>query len=481
MMIKLFTEFIGIMAVISLLWYSSNGQQKIKEGLNIQNSFLPRDESSFVEDEYSLDGKLEIEGDIAQILQLFFDQRPSFSGHAHATLYLSGSFDLPHWNGSLTLSDGIYEIPEIGTSIKDLSATLENIGPRLQLTILEANDGRGGRISGSGYLLIDEELHHPYVLNLTLSEAAVFNQDYVQVVSNGLLTFQGNSEEGSLTGQLQASKASVIIPERSHSTINTVDVSYINVPTNTPNPQSYQRQHPAWPLALNIRLSFPRTLTINGSDLSSYWKGDLFIQGTAENPSFLGDLKIVGGEYLFNGNPFEINQGMISFEGDIEKKTTFYVIASKNLDKVKIDVIAKGPIKNPSITFRSNPPLPQQEILSWILFNRGTSEISPFQGTQLSESVTNLSSQQKGPDVLSKIRSLLRIDRLEIGQNSLGNQNDVNVQVGKYISDNILISIITSDVNRLAIEATINDNIKLQAQVGDDSQGQLLLKWKRDY
>src|SRR5690606_30756378 len=141
--------------------------------------------------------------------------------------------------------------------------------------------------------------------------------------------------------------------------------------------------------------------------------------------------------------------------------------------------IAKGPIKKPELSFRSNPPLPQREILSWILFNRGASEISPFQGSQLSESITNLSTNQEGPDILSKIRSTLKIDRFEICRNPKNDNNEVNVHVGKYISDNVLISVIKSDVNRLAIEATITERIKLQAQVGDDSQGQLLLKWKR--
>ena len=38
-----------------------------------------------------------------------------------------------------------------------------------------------------------------------------------------------------------------------------------------------------------------------------------------------------------------------------------------------------------------------------------------------------------------------------------------------------------SDVNRLSIEASLRKNVKLQAEVGDDAQGQILLKWKQDY
>lgn len=57
---------------------------------------------------------------------------------------------------------------------------------------------------------------------------------------------------------------------------------------------------------------------------------------------------------------------------------------------------------NPEISFRSNPPMPQKRNSSWILFGRGTSEISPFQGTQLTESITNLKTNNKGSDVAHK-------------------------------------------------------------------------------
>lgn len=434
-----------------------------------------------IDPEAPLSGSVSAEGEIAPLLQIVLDNPTTFSGHAKTVLNLSGNFSNPQLAGSCEISGGSYEIPEIGVLLVDLFATIEATGSQLNITHLEAKDGKGGRVAGTGSFLIDKEQSNPFLLQLTLEEATLLNQDFVQVVCNGPLTFKGNSKEGSLSGELQVSRAAVTIPERTYSTINTVEVTYINLPENAPKPQALDTQNSSWPLALDIHLIIPRSLSVKGKDLSSIWKGEIAVQGQAKTPLLFGELKITDGEYLFNGNPFAINQGTITFAGDLDKKTTLYVIASKDLDKIKVDVIAKGPIRNPELSFRSNPPLPQREILSWILFNRGTSEISPFQGSQLSESITNLSTNQQGPDVLSKIRSTLGIDRFEICRNPNNDNNEVNVQVGKYISDNVLISVIKSDVNRLAIEATLTDKIKLQAQVGDDSQGQILLKWKRDY
>lgn len=428
-----------------------------------------------------LSGSLYAKGEMAPFLHTLLDTPTSLSGKTEIQLNLSGTYQDPLFNGTAQITHGSYEIPEISVLLTDLTASINVDGPKLSITELSALDGKGGRVFGSGFYYIDETQKYPYALNLTLQEASLLNQDYIKIICNGPLTFRGNTQEGALIGKLEASSALITIPERSSSTINTVDVTYVNIPENTPRPQSLVTQKSSWPLSLDINLQFPKALRIEGHDLSSIWGGEVDVQGTGKSPLLYGELKIVEGQYLFNGNPFALNQATVTFAGEFEKKTTLYAIASRDLDKVKVDVIAKGPVKNPAISFRSNPPMPQREILSWLLFNRGTSEISPFQGAQLSESITNLSTNQQGPDVLSKIRSTLKIDRFEIGRNQTNEGAGVNVEVGKYISDNILISVIKSDVNRIALEATLSDQIKLQAQVGDDSEGKLMLRWKKDY
>lgn len=435
-----------------------------------------------IDPEAPLRGSIAAEAEIAPLLYATLQTPTTFSGHAKASLSLMGTYSQPQFEGTCELANGSYEIPEIGVFLTGLSAQIDVRNSELQIKNVIASDGQQGSVTGSGYVFLNPAQHYPFLLDLKLENAAALNQDYIQVISNGSLTLKGNLQEGALGGNLEASQASVTIPDHSNSTINTVDVTYVNIPEEIAQPQSIRSQEgPAWPLNLDIHLEIPRSLSITGRDLSSDWKGALHIHGTASKPLVTGEVKITEGEYLFNGNPFQINQGTLTFAGDLDKKITLYVIASRDLDKVKVDVIAKGPVRNPEISFRSNPPLPQREILSWILFNRGTSEISPFQGAQLSESITNLSTHQQGPDVLSKIRSTLGIDRFEICRSPNNDNNNVNVQIGKYISDNFLISVIKSDVNRIAIEATLTDRIKLQAHVGEDSQGQLLLKWKRDY
>jgi len=239
-----------------------------------------------------------------------------------------------------------------------------------------------------------------------------------------------------------------------------------------------------WPLVLNLQIEAPNKIFIKGSGFASEWKGSVLLSGDSKAFLVNGDLSIINGTYLFQGKEFQIKEGKISFAGDPEKKTTLYLIASKQIDDINAEIILRGPLKDPAIAFRSNPPLSQSEILSWILFNRGLSDISSFQGRQLNQSIKNLKNDNEEPDVLTKIRNQIGIDRIDISRDEYGEENEVSVQVGKYIYQGVYVSVnksITAETNRLAIEANLINHFKLQAEVGDDSAGQLLLKWKKDY
>lgn len=427
-------------------------------------------------------GLLTGKAEITTLLKTLPDP-PAISGPAQFQILLAGSLNHPQLTGQCDISDGTFEILKLGATLHHLTAHIEATPSQLLIQSISGNDDSGGTVIGTGTMQLDPEKKFPFTLNLQLAQTTLFNQDYATASFDGQLTLAGDTTAGKLSGVLQARTATFTIPEQSPALMNHVDVTFVNQPDHEPPPQaqSLASISARWPLTMDIALQFPENLTISGRDLNSTWKGAVTIQGTTKTPLLLGDIKVTDGQYLFNGKPFAINQGNIHFAGEINKKTSLYIIASKDLDQIGVDVILKGPLKNPSITFRSNPPLPQREILSWILFNRGSSEISPFQGSQLSESITNLDSKNQGPDILTKIRTSLGIDRLDFSRTGDGNEGQMSVQVGKYISDNVLVTVKKSDINSLAIEAAITNRIKLQAEVGDDAQGELLLKWKRDY
>lgn len=58
------------------------------------------------------------------------------------------------------------------------------------------------------------------------------------------------------------------------------------------------------------------------------------------------------------------------------------------------------------------------------------------------------------------------------------------MQVGKYLSKGVFVKLskdVTNEVNRVGVEAKVHKNVSVQAEVGDDSEGKVMLRWKKDY
>lgn len=431
-------------------------------------------------------GELAANAELSSLLQ-FFPDPPTMTGDIKFIGVLKGTISDPLVSGSIQLDKGSFAIHPIGTDLQNLSANfLFNLNNReVTLTQGEAADKYGGKVALNGNLQLDIPKKCPFTLNLNLSHVTVFDQDLVKVSFDGDMALGGDFDKAMLSGKVTCHEGIITASENASNTLPLLEVNYINHPEGAPLPQAQSITPPGslWPITLDLLVNFPKNLQIKGKDFTSLWRGDIAIKGSGTEPELYGDIKLEEGQYDFNGNPLALKKGTITFNGEIEKKTTLNVVARKEIKDVNIDIVIKGPLKNPEVNFRSNPPMPQREILSWLLFNSGSSDISPFQGSQLTESIKNLSSgKTTGPDVLTKIRTKLGIDRLEIGRCGSGaSEGQMSVQVGKYLSKNVMISLNKKEVNSVSIEATLPKKFILQAQVSDEAQGQMLLKWKRDY
>jgi translocation and assembly module TamB len=423
--------------------------------------------------------------DIAPLLHLFSTDTTNITGKAKIALNVSGTIETPNIQGQAELIDGTFEDHETGAIFTHIHANLEGDGSKVLLKELSGMDATRGQLSGSGVIEIDLAKKFPYEIDLIFDKTQFVRLDFAKAVGSGSLKLTGTTEGGLVKGKINSDEIIITIPEQNAALMESVEITYINQPVIEKGPTQISPPKTSFPLNLDVEMDVANNAKISDENLTSEWKGNIKMTGTTTQPIINGEFKILQGQYMFNGKAFKITQGTIAFNGPPEK-TTLYIITAYDLNAIVAEVILKGPIKNPSISFRSNPPLSQREILSYILFGRGFSELSPVEGSQISHSIKNLNTKSQTPDVLSKIKNTIGIDRIDISRNGGSEANDVSVQVGKYISRGVFVYVnrsITAGSNRLAIEAEVMHNIKLQAEVGDgeDSDSSVLFKWKHDY
>jgi translocation and assembly module TamB len=421
---------------------------------------------------------------IAPLINLFLNDSVRIGGEVDLALDVTGSLDNPAFSGRVDLRKGTYEDLDLGVFVKNISGKIEGEGNRLILKALAGVDSSVGRLSGTGFIELDPKTLFPFEIALKVQNGILLQLDLAEAVGSGNMVFSGNKEKGLLKGELEVTSAHITIPEKTPKRlIVPLDITYINQPIDNKAISIKDVKKETWPVELDLKLRIPGNTLATGRNLKSEWKGEIALSGLSDNPSLNGFLKVVKAEYEFDDKIFKAKEGTITFNGDLEKKSTIYVVSGLNFPEVKIDAILKGALVDPELTFRSTPPLSQKEILSWILFNEAVSEISPLQAVQLSQTLLSLGGDDR-TDVLGNIRKSLGVDRLDIKSTETEEGNELTVRVGKYLSRVFFVSInknITAETNELAIEAELAKNVKAQVEIDDDAQGTLILKWQKDY
>ncbi len=432
-------------------------------------------------------GHLEAKGEVESLLKLIVTDTTNISGFAEVKIDVGGSLDEPSITGKALLSNGTYESLDTGGVFKNLQLLIEGDGRVLRLKELRADDALSGSLSMTGEVLLDKELKFPHAFNISLNNARLIHQDYASANGTGNLTLKGNSESSLLAGPLKIDAAHVVIPEKTPPQFHRVDVLFVTDREVESGSENTKKNN--WPISMDLEVSIPQTAFLEGRHLESLWKGNVRLSGSADKPLLNGTMEIVKGSYDLHGHTFNSRLGMIQFAGDPAHKSTIYVSAERQIEQNRIEVIVSGALSDPEIRFRSNPPMSEKEILSWILFNRGISDITAHEGKTLQQSSITISGGKGDDDLLSQIRNHFGIDRLDLNTNE-GNAlnpsgtNEVSLRVGKYFSKGVFVSInksINAEANQLALEANLARYWKLQAEVGDNAEGKFIIKWERDY
>jgi len=430
---------------------------------------------------------LQAEGPVAPVLELFFPDTLNLQGQSRLNLQVTGTAKEPKIEGGIEISDGFVESYALGTTLSNLRASLKGDGSTLKLESLSAGDGASGSLSATGEMSLSAENRYPYNFRLLIDNGRLVNLDNVASTVSGELLLKGDRDSAFIGGRIANGETVITVPEKIPELSSSIDVIYVNLPSGVP-PPTPARYRPALtlPVSLDLQVEVPGKFHINDVDLASEWRGEVQIKGTTEEPELLGNLKSVRGNYLLNGRQFALTEGQITFAGNPEKKTTIYAVASRDINDIIVEIVLKGKARNPDILLRSNPPLSQQEILSLILFGRAPSDISTDQGEILEQSLENLSDSSSKPGTLSKIQKSFGIDTIEVGRDIYADDPDeISVQIGKYLTPNLFISINRSfadeSVNKIAIEMRLRRSLKLQLEAGDNSEGQVSLKWRHDY
>jgi translocation and assembly module TamB len=196
------------------------------------------------------------------------------------------------------------------------------------------------------------------------------------------------------------------------------------------------------PWKLDIALT-GRELQVTGLGINSRWTTNLKIGGFADAPRFTGRADLVRGDYDFAGRNFKLDRGIIRFRGESPPDPLLDIHAQAQVQGLDASVIVQGTGLQPEITFASTPPLPQDELLSRILFGTSITNLSAPEALQLASAVAALQSGSGSLDPINALRRAVGLDRLRVVPADVATGQKTSIAAGKYITRKLFVEVVT--------------------------------------
>jgi translocation and assembly module TamB len=428
-----------------------------------------------------LSGRVDADLQLALLPAVLGLEGQTMAGQGRLDIKLSGSLEEPHAFGRINVVQGLYQNIDLGLYFKDIEADLTATESEIKLVKARAGDGEGGVISADGSLSLDPERKFPYRVNVKMEQARLVRLDLLSTKGAGQAALAGDTGEANLSGAVVLSPTEVNIPESLPYSVTSVEVSEINVS------EKEKRAKPApkasvFNLNLDVDLSFPEHFYVRGAGLDSEWQGAVKVMRTASAPGLRGKLDIVRGRYEFLGKDFKLTRGSLTFDGSSPPAPWINVVGESKAKDITAMVTLTGSPSQPEITLESDPPLPQDEILARVLFGKDLSNVSPVQALRLAQAANELAGGH-GPklNLLENARKELGLDQLDV---RTGESGDTAVGAGKYLSEDVYVEAqggVKPEDQKVTVEIELFPNISLETEMGADTQGGVIIQWKKDY
>jgi len=422
-----------------------------------------------------MSGEVSIQGQIQPIWDLLAGGERSLSGQINARATLAGSLAEPRLNGRMDLQQGSFRDSATGVRLENITLASRFDDTTGLVETFNAVDGAGGSVSGNGRIGLRQGSGSSF--QLLLNRFRIIDNDIAEATASGPLTVtRGTDGNITLVGQMDIDEARIQADPPGSTGIVRMDVIEVNRPGGD-IPEAEQNLQRGLQFGLDIALRSPGgDVRVVGRGLNVEMNVNARVSGTIARPVLSGTARVVRGDYDFAGKRFVFDErGTVSLSTNPDQ-IRLNLTATRDDPALTATIRVTGTASRPEIVLTSTPALPQDEILSQVLFGRSASQLSGFEAAQLAAGVAALAGGG-GFDVIGNLRELAGLDRLSFG----GEASGLTVAGGRYINDDVYLEIIGGGENGAAVnvEWQVRRNLTVSSKFGGQGDASLSIRWRR--
>ncbi|MFV0625068.1 translocation/assembly module TamB domain-containing protein [Sphingomonas sp. ac-8] len=392
---------------------------------------------------------------------------------------VSGRLADPQIRGSLRATNARIESGATGTVLTQVNAQGRFGGSRLVIDRFTASDGRSGQVSGTGAFDLAAVRGFGIALDIDAQRARLINTDTLAATVTGPITIRSDGSGGVIGGDVRLNEGRYQLGRAAASApLPRINVREINLPGG-----DEQDDAPSRPWRMNLHARASKGLTVTGLGLTSEWSADLQIRGEPTNPAITGRATLVQGDVEFAGREFELQRGIIRFDGSVPANPALDIAADADTEGLNAIIRVTGTALKPEIDFASTPALPQDELLSRLLFGTSITNLSAPEALQLAAAVAALQNGDGGLNPINAVRRATGLDRLRILPADPQTGQGTSVAAGKYLTRRLYAEIVTDGQGYSAtnVEFRVTRWLSLLSSISTIGRQSANLRVSRDY
>lgn len=410
-----------------------------------------------------ISASVRIDGEIAEFWPYVPAPDHVMSGDINLALDVGGTLDDIRWEGNMALADGRYENLVYGTILDEmtLAGTFDQSG--LSIPSFTATDGGKGTVNASVDVKMGDGGAVDYDVAAKLVNVALSRKDELQFWANVDSKVTGNLEGADIQSTVAVQRGEVDLTLALPESVPTIEVANLPTAKEEEAAKKAKENESGFKGNLDVVVDIPGRLFVRGKGLDSEWGGRLEISGTTDEPIITGQLSALRGQLDIIGKTFVIKDSKITFAGGSPPDPMLDIAGVYTTDDLVVTAGFQGAASDPELVLTSNPSLPEDEILSQVLFGKSQGSLSAVEAVQLASALNELSGGGTGLDVVGSIRRFIGADVLQVG----GGESGPEVKVGKYLTEGVYVGTkagATPGSSGVEVEIEITPNISVTSE-----------------
>jgi translocation and assembly module TamB len=391
---------------------------------------------------------------------------------------VGGRLGDPQIRGSIKTENLRLESPLSGTVLTGMKASGVFGGSKLVIQSFSATAGKG---TLTGRATFDLSAANGFGIDIVgnAQQADIIRRDDISATVTGPLSIKSDGGSGSIAGTLELNHSSFRLGQASAAAaIPRLNVKELNRPASD---LAVQSPPISWSLAVKAKAA--NRLSVTGLGLDSEWRANLDIGGTLDEPRILGRADLLRGGYEFAGKRFDLDKGTIRFTGTTPIDPVIDIEATSNAQSLNATVRVTGTGQKPDITFTSIPALPQDELLSRLLFGTSITNLSAPEALQLAAAVASLRNSGGWLNPINALRQAIGLDRLRILPADATTGSKTALAAGKYITRRTYVEVISDGQGYSAsrVEFQITRWLSLLSSISTIGRTSAAVRVSKDY